>query len=97
MGVACQVMKDMFGSSEWRLGVDHPVVAKQWPQKSTERFLLRKLFHTAGEPEVAQAESAFQAGNERLCNLRDRFTWSGLDSCALSSGVPAALIWRWDT
>jgi len=25
-----------------------------------------------------------------LCNLRDRFTWSRLDSSALSSGVPAA-------
>jgi hypothetical protein len=25
-----------------------------------------------------------------LCSLRDRFTWSGLDSSALSSGVPAA-------
>lgn len=25
-----------------------------------------------------------------LCSLRDRFTWSGLDSSMLSSGVPAA-------
>ena len=31
-----------------------------------------------------------------LCNLRDRFTWSTLDSFALSSGVPAALRWRSD-
>jgi len=29
-----------------------------------------------------------------LCNLRDRFTWSRLDSSALSSGVPAARRWR---
>ena len=29
-----------------------------------------------------------------LCSLRDRFTWSRLDSCALSSGVPAARRWR---
>ena len=26
----------------------------------------------------------------RLCSFRDRFTWSRLDSSALSSGVPAA-------
>ena len=31
-----------------------------------------------------------------LCNLRDRFTWSRLDSSALSSGVPAARRWRSD-
>jgi hypothetical protein len=29
-----------------------------------------------------------------LYSLRDRFTWSRLDSCALSSGVPAARRWR---
>jgi hypothetical protein len=31
-----------------------------------------------------------------LCSLLDRFTWSGLESSMLSSGVPAALMWRWD-
>ena len=31
-----------------------------------------------------------------LCSFRDRFTWSGLDSSMLSSGVPAALMWRSD-
>src|SRR5260370_4241103 len=31
-----------------------------------------------------------------LCSFRDRFTWSGLDSSRLSSGVPAALRWRSD-
>src|SRR5262249_58963705 len=29
-----------------------------------------------------------------LCSRRDRFTWSRLDSGALSSGVPAARRWR---
>src|SRR5438270_13420188 len=29
-----------------------------------------------------------------LCSLRDRCTWSGLESSTLSSGVPAALRWR---
>lgn len=29
-----------------------------------------------------------------LCSFRDRFTWSGLESSMLSSGVPAALMWR---
>src|SRR5215831_15733121 len=31
-----------------------------------------------------------------LCSLRDRFTWSGVESSMLSSGVPAALMWRSD-
>ena len=31
-----------------------------------------------------------------LCSLRDRFTWSRLESSMLSSGVPAALMWRSD-
>ena len=29
-----------------------------------------------------------------LCSFRDRITWSGLESSMLSSGVPAALMWR---
>ena len=31
-----------------------------------------------------------------LCSFRDRFTWSGLESSMLSTGVPAALMWRSD-
>ena len=40
MRIAGQIMKDVFGSSEWPFGVDHPVMAKQLPQKGMEELLL---------------------------------------------------------
>jgi len=64
MRVAGQIVEDMFGSSEWPLGVDYPVVTKQWPEKSTEGVLLDKLFHTAREPEFPLVKSALQTGNK---------------------------------
>ena len=64
MRVAGQIVEDMFGSSEWPFGVDHPVVAKQRPQESMERFLLGEPFQTAGEPQFPCTESAFQTGDE---------------------------------
>lgn len=45
IGIAGQIVEDMFGSPEWAFGVDDPIVAKRRPQKLVERFLLGKLFH----------------------------------------------------
>ena len=54
----------MFGSAKWSFGVDHPVMAKQRLQEPKKRFLRRQPFHTAGKPEFALEESAFQTGDE---------------------------------
>ena len=44
MGVAGQIVEDMFGSSEGPLGVDHPVLTEQRPQESMEGLLLAERF-----------------------------------------------------
>ena len=61
-------------------------------QVSQDRFFSMKLLP------CARMISATSKGGRvhLLCSLRDRFTWSGLDSSMLSSGVPAALRWRSD-
>ena len=64
MRIAGQIVEDMFGSSEWPFGVDHPVVAKQQSQKLIERFLFGQPFHTTRKPEFALEESALQTGDE---------------------------------
>ena len=77
MRIAGQIVEDMFGSSEWPFGVDHPVVAKQQSQKLIERFLFGQPFHTTRKPEFALEESALQTGDEltrktRLSTLTGR-------------------------
>ena len=39
MRVSSQIMQDMFGTAEGRLGVDHPVFPKQSTEKGVELFL----------------------------------------------------------
>ena len=36
MRVASQILKDMLGPSEWRFGVDNPVLAEQHPKQPIE-------------------------------------------------------------
>ncbi len=64
MRIAGQVVEDVFGPTEWPFGVDYPVVTKQQSQELTERFLLGKPFHTAGEPEFALEKGALETGDE---------------------------------
>ena len=64
MRVAGQVVEDVLGASEWTLGVDYPVVTKQWPQKGIECLFVGRWFHAARKPQLLLLESAFQTGNE---------------------------------
>jgi len=62
MRVAGQVMKDVFGSSERSLGIDHPVLTKERPQKSMEGFLPGELFQASGKQQFPLAESELETG-----------------------------------
>ena len=41
MGVAGQVLEHVFRSAKWRLGVDHPILPEQLPQKAMKRAWVR--------------------------------------------------------
>ena len=64
MRVAGQIVEDVLGASKWPLGVDYPVVTKQWPQKGIECLFVGQWFHAARKPQLLLLESAFQTGNE---------------------------------
>ena len=64
MRVAGQIVEDVLRSSEWPLGVDHPVVTKQRPEKSIECFLVGQPLRTARKHQFLLLESAFQTSNE---------------------------------
>ena len=36
VGVAAQIVDDLLGAAEWRLGVDHPFTAPEWRQQRAE-------------------------------------------------------------
>jgi hypothetical protein len=49
MGVASQIVKYMFWSSEWSFGIDNPVFTEQWPQERMEGFLSFERFQASRE------------------------------------------------
>jgi hypothetical protein len=47
MGVASQIVEDMFRPSERPFCIDDPVLMEQRPQKSIKGFLVGELLHAA--------------------------------------------------
>lgn len=64
MGVAGQIMKDVFWSAEGWFGIDDPVLLEQSAQKHSEVFFLRQWHAFAVEPELVVAESTPQSSHE---------------------------------
>ena len=62
MCIASQIMQDMFGTAEWRLGVDYPVFTKQGSEKNIESLLLRQRKAPTIETELLPAKGVLQAG-----------------------------------
>ena len=63
MRIAGQILEDMFGSSEWPFGINHPVLAKQRPKKSMEGFLFGEWFRLPGNSSFRSGKP-LQAGDE---------------------------------
>ena len=64
MGVSTEIAQHMFRSSEGRLGIDHPVVAEQDPQPSSEGAWLGKMQEISVELERTLMEGVTQSGDE---------------------------------
>lgn len=64
MRIASQVVENVFRSSEWPLGVNHPVLTKQRAEKSVEGLFLGQAFDTTGEGQFSLAKSPLQSGDE---------------------------------
>ncbi|MGA8100538.1 MAG: hypothetical protein WB869_00195 [Candidatus Acidiferrales bacterium] len=62
--VACQVMKNMFWSSERPFGIDHPVMTKEQSQERVECLFIGEMLDASREAEFSVTKSALQAGDE---------------------------------
>ena len=62
--VTGQVVEDMVGAPEGRLGVDHPILTEQRAQKSMERFRFAESLEASGKQEFAVTERVLEPGDE---------------------------------
>ena len=49
MGVAAQILEDIFGAAEGWFRVDDPVFSEQWPEPGSEDLRLREQCQIAGK------------------------------------------------
>ena len=66
MGVSGQIMKHMLWSTEGRLGIDQPILAKQRARTAAKPSFEASACRHPGEGELPGSESAFQSGDERF-------------------------------
>jgi len=65
MGVAAQVVEDLFGTSEGPLGVHHPLDAAKRRQILQESFPVPESLQRGEEPELALVKGGLQAFEEQ--------------------------------
>ena len=70
MSVAGQIVDDMFRSSEWPFGVDDPVLAEQWPQKSMEGLLCGERLQAAGNSSFRWRKASLRPATNLPRNTR---------------------------
>jgi len=93
MGVTAEIAKDMLGSSEWRPGVDVPVLSAE---------LLRQLFEARPVTEIGGRTTAIEAvlavelpqSVEELLAEHGAQSRNGQQEQRMSSRNPALMIWR---
>ena len=64
MGVAGEVVENMFGAAERRLGVDDPVLLAELPEEVAERVRRGKLLKRAVKLKLVLREELSQSGDE---------------------------------
>jgi hypothetical protein len=62
--VTCQIMKNMFWSSERPFGIDHPVMTKERSQEGVKCFFIGEVSDASREGELSVTKGALQAGDE---------------------------------
>jgi len=90
VGVASQIVQDVFGSAEWWLGVDDPVFSKQGAQECPEVLFVGQREAFSVERQLLGEESASQSDHE----LSAKHTAENPDRQkeAAWSGEPALMI-----
>ena len=64
MGVAAQVLQNMFGTSEGRFAVDHPWMTEQWSEECGKGLGGSQYLQFSMERQLVAGEGALEAGYE---------------------------------
>src|SRR5271167_1926682 len=64
MGVSAEITQGMFGTSERRFAIDHPVMLEQLAKPGGEDLRLSELIQIAIEAKLPYVAGAFQRGHE---------------------------------
>ena len=64
MGVAAQVLQNMFGTSEGWFAVDHPWMTEQWPEECGKGLGGSQRLQFSMERQSVAGEGALEAGHE---------------------------------
>ncbi len=64
VGVAGEVVEDVFGSTEGRLGVDDPVPGEELPEETSEAFRCGEFLERAVELELVPKQKLLEFGGE---------------------------------
>ena len=64
MGVAAKILEHIFGATEGRFRVDHPIFSEERPQPSSEGFGLSEGCQISREAQSAALERLLETGDE---------------------------------
>jgi hypothetical protein len=74
--IAGQILENVLRSSEWPLGVNHPILTKQRSKKRVESPCFGQRFQTAWKHQCALTESPLQASDELATkDAAQHFDW----------------------
>ena len=61
MGIASEIVQDVFWSAEWRLRIDDPILPTQLVEKSSKLIRITEVLQASTEDELALLKGDFQA------------------------------------
>ena len=92
MGVAAEILQDIWGATEGAFQVDHPVLSVAWSQPGGEGLGLSKKLQVSIEAELAILKSPLESVDELAAkNFLQHFLGKKV---VVSGANPASVIWR---
>ena len=95
MGIAGQVMQHMLRPSEGAFRIDHPILAKEWPEESMKGFLSGQCLEATGKHELALTKGALQASDKLAA--KDTAEHFHRQEKGIAGMDPALVVWRQTT
>ena len=93
--IAGQILEYVFWSAQRRLGINHPILAEQRPQKGGKWLGLAQMFELPLEVEFPVAKEALQTGDELATkDAAEDLHWQ---KEAVLGMNPARVVWRQST